>query len=39
VLTDLLSGRTYEVKESPTGIACVHVPLGSREMVILKPNA
>ena len=39
VLTDLLSGRTYEVKESPTGIACVHVPLASREMVILKPNA
>ena len=38
VLTDLLSGRTYEVKTSPTGIACVHVPLKSREMVILKPN-
>jgi glycosidase len=39
VLTDLLSGRAYEVKTSPTGIACVHVPLKAREMVILKPNA
>ena len=35
-MIDLLSGREVMVQTSPNGTACVHLPLESREMVILK---
>ena len=35
-MTDLLSGRRHEVEERKPGLFAVRVPLGPREMAILK---